>query len=237
MPLRHINLIQHLSAQIMATPEERRNVNHVVHDVSIDQLQQFTDLHMQQVRQCLAIVIRSLTQRSRTFSVELDEVRGDHVRRHQRDDRHRCGSRDRNGSTVSAAIARAPRDHVTCYRRRVLYYFLFHYATMKREIYCRSLEITWSNFLMNWYNLGDWKQLWYRVDLNLLKETMPKNYICHEMSLFLKLLMSFSIKIPMNFIDLWKLKSIVKKKFLENNPTSYTRTAYSNRTSAFFSHF
>lgn len=35
--------------QIMATPEERRSVNHLFHDVTIDELQQLTDLHVQQV--------------------------------------------------------------------------------------------------------------------------------------------------------------------------------------------
>ncbi|XP_043251841.1 neprilysin-4-like isoform X2 [Colletes gigas] len=35
-------------AKIMATPEQRRGANHVFHDVTIDELQQFTDLHAQQ---------------------------------------------------------------------------------------------------------------------------------------------------------------------------------------------
>ncbi|XP_061935542.1 endothelin-converting enzyme 1-like isoform X2 [Apis cerana] len=33
---------------IMATPEERRSVNHLIYDFSIDELQQWTDLHVQQ---------------------------------------------------------------------------------------------------------------------------------------------------------------------------------------------
>lgn len=33
----------------MATPEERRSVNHLIYDFSIDELQQWTDLHVQQV--------------------------------------------------------------------------------------------------------------------------------------------------------------------------------------------
>lgn len=33
----------------MATPEERRSVNHLIYDFSIDELQQWTDLHAQQV--------------------------------------------------------------------------------------------------------------------------------------------------------------------------------------------
>ncbi|KAG9430999.1 neprilysin-4 [Apis mellifera carnica] len=35
-------------AHIMATPEERRSVNHLIYDFSIDELQQWTDLHVQQ---------------------------------------------------------------------------------------------------------------------------------------------------------------------------------------------
>lgn len=35
--------------QIMATPEQRRGANHTFHDVTIDELQQLTDLHAQQV--------------------------------------------------------------------------------------------------------------------------------------------------------------------------------------------
>ncbi|XP_053996829.1 neprilysin-4-like isoform X2 [Hylaeus anthracinus] len=35
-------------AKIMATPEQRRSANHVFHDVTIDELQQLTDLHAQQ---------------------------------------------------------------------------------------------------------------------------------------------------------------------------------------------
>lgn len=37
------------SVQIMATPEERRSSDHLLHDVTIDDLQLFTDLHAQQV--------------------------------------------------------------------------------------------------------------------------------------------------------------------------------------------
>ncbi|KAG7199393.1 hypothetical protein KM043_014024 [Ampulex compressa] len=35
-------------AKIMATPEERRSANHLFHDVTVDELQQLTDLHVQQ---------------------------------------------------------------------------------------------------------------------------------------------------------------------------------------------
>ncbi|XP_024936954.1 neprilysin-4 isoform X2 [Cephus cinctus] len=35
-------------AQIMSTPEQRRSVNHLFHDVTINELQQLTDLHVQQ---------------------------------------------------------------------------------------------------------------------------------------------------------------------------------------------
>ncbi|XP_043588923.1 neprilysin-4-like isoform X1 [Bombus pyrosoma] len=35
-------------ARIMATPEQRRNVNHLIYDVTINEFQQMTDLHVQQ---------------------------------------------------------------------------------------------------------------------------------------------------------------------------------------------
>lgn len=35
-------------AKIMATPEQRRSANHLFHDVTVDELQQLTDLHVQQ---------------------------------------------------------------------------------------------------------------------------------------------------------------------------------------------
>lgn len=35
--------------QIMATPEERRSPNHLIHEVTIDELQQLTDLLAEQV--------------------------------------------------------------------------------------------------------------------------------------------------------------------------------------------
>lgn len=37
------------SVQIMATPEERRSADHLLHDVTIDELQQLTDMRMLQV--------------------------------------------------------------------------------------------------------------------------------------------------------------------------------------------
>lgn len=44
-----VRLIVLKSVQIMATPEERRSADHLIHDVTIDELQQLTDLHVQQV--------------------------------------------------------------------------------------------------------------------------------------------------------------------------------------------
>lgn len=42
----------------MASPEQKRNVNHLVYDITIDELQQLTDLHTQQVIELMLLKVR-----------------------------------------------------------------------------------------------------------------------------------------------------------------------------------
>lgn len=82
----------------MATPEQRRNVNHLIYDVTINEFQQMTDLHVQQVIELkLEKLMNDITEKERerkreTFnqpvSVELDQIFGSGVRRYKRDDKY-----------------------------------------------------------------------------------------------------------------------------------------------------
>lgn len=82
----------------MATAEQRRNVNHLIYDVTINEFQQMTDLHVQQVTELkLEKLMNDIKEKERerkreTFnqpvSVELDQIFGSGVRRYKRDNKH-----------------------------------------------------------------------------------------------------------------------------------------------------
>lgn len=82
----------------MATAEQRRNVNHLIYDVTINEFQQMTDLHVQQVTELkLEKLMNDIKEKERerkreTFnqpvSVELDQIFGSGVRRYKRDNKY-----------------------------------------------------------------------------------------------------------------------------------------------------
>lgn len=43
----------------MASPEQRRSIDHLIYDITIDELQQLTDLYTQQVIELMLVKVRN----------------------------------------------------------------------------------------------------------------------------------------------------------------------------------